>query len=259
MAYIKEQESYFRTVHGRGGFKVFLYRLFFGVCTPFRFVLEVFIRRQMGERYFSGLLSIFWTIVFIGSYVATFSNQAKAVIPEPYLNNLSSIGIFSVLFFGFSMWRWTESYHKPTTVSFDKYSKSSGYSTLIFKMLGEKNVSSRVIEIWLEPLLFFFIGVVLFLITDTRILGLFLVFCSIMYSFSYRGAYGISRNYILDIIDEKISTSQLGEYMKKGLLNKNVRGFQSRTPVSEKESERKLLSKLILQSDPTGELTSIAE
>lgn len=259
MGYIKEQPSYFRIVFGRGHFKKLIIDLLQGISTPFRFIPEVFIRRRMGERYFSGLLSLFWSIIFLGGSIFSFTDRAKYVIPEPYLSNLNAVGIFGILFFAFSIWRWIESYHNPATVSFDKFSKSSGDLTLIFKMLHNKNVSIRLIEIWLEPLFFLLIGIVLVALQETRILGLFLVFCALMYSISYRASYSKARDYILDIIDEKISTLQLGHYVKKGLKNEESRGFRSRAPMPTEADQQKLLSKLILMSDPTGEETSIAK
>ncbi len=259
MGYIKEQPSYFRIVFGRGKLKKFFIDLIHGLSTPFRFIPEVFIRRHMGERYFSGFLSLFWSFLFIGGSVFSFTDRAKYVIPEPYLSNLNAAGIFGIVFFAFSLWRWIESYHNPSTVSFDKFSKSSGQPVLIFKTLLNKNVNPRLIEIWLEPLLFFLIGGALLAIPETRLLGLFLVFCSLMYSLSYRASYALARDYILDIVDEKISTVQLGRYIKKGIRNEISRGFQSRAPMPVDENEQKYLSQMISMSDPTGEKTSIAQ
>lgn len=259
MSYVKEQPSYFKIMYGRGLIKWFFLQFIYTICTPFRLILEVFIRRRMGERYFSGFVCLFWSILFIGGSVFSFTNQAKFVVPEPYLSNLNAVGIFGILFFAFSIWRWVESYQSPSKVSFDKFSKSSGDLTLLFKMLQHKNVSTRLIEIWLEPLLFFLIGGVLLVIPETRYLGLFIVGCSIFYSLSYRASYALARDYILDIIDEKISTTEVGQFVKTGLGHEEENHFRSRSPYATKESEKELLSQLILNADPTGEVSSVAQ
>ncbi len=259
MSYVTEQPSYFRSVYGRSMIKKLLLQITFALCSPFRIIPEVFIRRKMGERYFSGWTCLFWSIIFIGGSIFSFTDRAVYVIPEPYLSNLQAVGIFGILFLGFSIWRWVESYQNPSTVSFEKFSKSSGEPILIYKSLYQKNMSPRLIEIWLEPLSFFLIGAVLFALPGVRMLGLFLVFCSIMYSLSYRASYGLARDHILDIVDEKISTIQLAKYIKKGVRNEFVRGFQSRAPMPAEENEQKYLSHLISRADPTGEKTSIAK
>lgn len=259
MGYVTEQKSYFRAVYGRGAFKFFLIQCLLALCSPFRIILEVFIRRHMGERYFSGWTCLFWSIIFIGLGGYSLSERAQYVVPDYLYNSLVSIGIFGVLFFGFSIWRWIESYHNPSTVSFDKFSKSSGDPLFFFSAMLDNGTSPRLVEIWLEPLLFFVIGGVFCLVPGTFILGAFLVFCSIMYSLFYRANYSLSRDYILDIIDDKLSATLLKDYVKKGLSSGRSIGFQMRAPVAHDEKYNTYLSNLILKADPTGEPTSIAE
>lgn len=257
MGYNKEQPSYFRTVYGRGHFKYLFHMMIYAILTPFRLILEVFIRRHMGERYFSGFFCLVWSLIFLSGFIEDTMNLSF-MIPESYTSN-NAIGIFGMLFLGFSIWRWVESYHNPSTVSFDKFSKSSGEPTLIFKTLLNKGTSPRLIEVWLEPLFFTLIGGVLTLFVSTRLLGAFLIICSIIYALSYRSAYALARDYILDKIDEKISGEALGQVLKSGMAEHKARGFLNRAPIPTDEEHRKQLYDLILEQDKSGEPTSVAK
>ncbi|MEQ8524677.1 hypothetical protein [Gracilimonas sp.] len=252
-----KQKSYFKQVFRRTNFKLSFLSFFYSICSVPRLLLEVFIRKNMGSRYFSFGLSIILFLLFLITLL--FSAFSQAASFSALGSNGYGLGIFGILFFVFANKRRSEINSDPTHVSFDEFSLSTGELTGWFKSRKENGTSLRRIEIWFEPLPFFIGGLVLMFIPFTRILGLLLLLSSVLYSLSYMGAYALARDFIMDKIDEKIAGEEMGQALKSGLAGHEARGFTNRSPIPTDEEHRDQLYNLILKRDKSGEPTAVAQ
>lgn len=113
----------------------------------------------------------------------------------------------------------------PTVFNFERYSLSAGiihpkfYEISAFGVKGNR----RMIEVFLEPALFFLIGVVLWIIGQW--LGILLVYASLWYRSSYIHAYAVGDHFVMDKIDEMICNEELKRNFVDDLPQKETRGF----------------------------------
>lgn len=212
----------------------------------------------MGSRYFSFGTCVFlfiFSLVFLATGILAPTGSPAAIKFGGII-----VGIFGFVFLYFANQRRKESRLDQFSVNFQKFSLSTGELTGWFQSKRENGASIHKVEILYEPLPFFLIGLVLVLIPFTLPLGGILVISSVFYSLSYLGAYAISRDVIMDRIDERICGEEMGLALKEGFENHEARGFRNRSPIPDDEAERiQLYEDLIQSRDKTGELTSIAE
>jgi len=251
-----EQKSYFKQVFRRANFKLAVASLFFQFSSIPRLILEVFLRRNMGQRYFSfGTCVVLFVISLLFLTGSIFSSSAA---PDAVRYGGYSIGLFGFIFFYFANRRRKEIKVKPHTVTFDKFSLSTGDLLGFFENKVSNGTPIYRVEKWYEPLPFFLAGIVLTVIPFTRVLGVLLVICSIFYSFSYVGAYALSRDFIMDKIDEKIAGEEMGTAIKEGLKDHNERGFRNRAPLPDTDEHRQQLYDLMMRRSGSDEEASVA-
>lgn len=210
-----KKNLYYRTVYKRQNLiKSFLLNFFLVISSYPRLVIEVFIRRNMGERYFSlassltvaAILLLFPSIT--DSIVELFLPRNLRGFSQSYDNGLFATKnilytIYVFAFIAFSILRYREVKRNPTVFDFKRFSMSTGYSLPVFTNLSG---NSRLIETVFEPLPFFLGGLVLTFAGQS--LGLLLIFCSICYSLSYMGAYYQGDQFVMDTIDEMIMNEE---------------------------------------------------
>lgn len=253
-----EQKSYFQQVFKRGSLKLALYALFYRICSTPRLIIEVFIRKNMGSRYFSFGSALFLFLISLAFLVLAIIAPTGSPASIKYGGIV--VGIFGFAFLYFANQRHKESKLDSFSVNFEKFSLSTGELTGWFKSKLDGGASIQKIEILYEPLPFFLIGLVLSIIPLTLPLGIILLISSIVYSLSYLGAYAISRDVMMDRIDEKICGEEMGEALKEGFKNHEGRGFRNRSPIPSKEADRMYLyEELFLKQDKSGEPTSVAQ
>ncbi|WP_421825930.1 hypothetical protein [Larkinella sp.] len=203
---------------------------FIAFCAYPRLLLEVFIRRDFGRRYFS-----FSSAMFLFLVLATLPLIALLFFRD-YLPQYST-----VLFFGlFSTWyaylagflymsiKRRQELKRHGNLDLTYFTKSSGFvhpRFLNFHFRG-KQVTPRTIETVLEPGFFFIIGFNLWIFGQP--LGHLLAICSIFYSLSYRAAYRRGDHYIWDKTDEWICNRVLAPAFLEGRNANESLGFQFR-------------------------------
>lgn len=255
--------------------------LFLVFASPSRMLLEVFIRKNFGERYFRfsavlGLTALLTLIPFIpyfftrlllpvmwGAYrtqlavknaekqaqnafedspepVAQTANEmpeetgVSTVSPEPveveeiyntpaeYLDSCLPGGeyitwfFFVALFLGLGIRHLLFKMNNPSGLDFNKYSYYSGDRIKLFYNIKFPwfETTTRIVETLLEPIPFFLLGLLLYLIGQP--LGMLLIISSIFYSGSYQAAYRVANNDIMDKIDEIIINRSMGNFLKEG-------------------------------------------
>lgn len=169
-----------------------------------RLVIEVFIRRNFGERYYTlaSAISVFLLLAFIPVARIIFIDYGYVEWGDFFKNYLTwYLFLFVFLFFGWL--RYLETKRNPSVFDLEKYSLYSGdFLPALKKFMEQTKSSVRHLEIFYEPGAVFIIGLILALAGQP--LGTLLIVCSIIYSLSSAGAYRQSDHYIMDQIDKMI-------------------------------------------------------
>jgi hypothetical protein len=228
-----EQRTYYRDVLQRkGALSEKIASIINGICSYPRLLLEVFIRRNFGQRYFS-MLHVWIVTLFCGSIPLLtgklFFKRLHGM--DDVIQHFWDWYLFLGLFLVFSFIRRSEIKSDPEVKDFSKYSLYEGDVANFFWNLGGRAWSPRQVETLLEPGAFFLIGLVLLFI-GLPVGGLILV-SSVMYSFGYSIAYNQGDHYILDLIDQKLLNKALMQTFVEG--EKDYKGFRFRglRPVDE--------------------------
>ena len=254
---MKKSELYFKTVsRRRNTIGEALLGFFLGISSWPRLLLEVFVRRNMGERYYSDSAAI--TLVVLLALLPLFTVGAF----NGFYGGMEA-GLFLKLFFtwyafltGFmymAAQRSEEVKRLPGVFDFARFSLSSGRIDRHFYDIEfwGKSVSVRTIETVLEPGLFFSIGFVLIIMGQP--VGSLLVLCSIIYSMSYRAAYAIGDNFIMDKIDERICNEELVKSFVDGDGQGDTRGFNFRCRRPADPDARRQVAEILNEEEETVE------
>lgn len=196
-----KKEFFYQTQLGRGNA---VRDTFFAICmfliSPTRLLLEVFIRKNFGVRYFNLmsalLLAIFLTVMPIWlqdvfgteSFWATYTTWYLFVVGFLYVSIIHAISLKKA---------------KAHVFDMNHYSLSRGTWQPFFRQMpGFATASIRTIEIWLEPAPFFILGAILLGLGQP--IGGVLVFCSFFYSVGFSAAYTNGDHHVYNLIDNKI-------------------------------------------------------
>lgn len=255
-----KKNLYYRSVFRcKNVIKEAVYDFFFAACSVPRLLLEVFVRKNFGERYFSFSTAIIITCILgvwpilasmgMNAVLSRFGSQAGFSIFDFLLHYLTWY-LFLAGFVAMCIDRRYEIKHLPSVFDFGRYSLSTGNihpGFLNYQPFG-KPLSTRQIETLVEPGFFLVIGLVLWLLSQS--IGLIIVLSSIAYSFSYLGAYYQGDNFIMDNIDEMICNEELTSAFIDGLGPAETRGvnYYGRKPI-DPEARRKLANNFIEDED----------
>jgi hypothetical protein len=239
--------------------KMAILGFFMAIASWPRLLLEVFIRKNFGERYFS---------------LATAITIAVVLTPIPFLiggNSQYNDGIdivaihftwylFLIAFLVMSYIRQKEVDREPSVFDFARFSLSTGlihpkfYEIKIYSKKDENGKHIKVgpddrqISTIFEPLFFLVIGLVFLLLGQS--LGYLLVVSSICYSFSYVAAFSIGDHFIMDKIDEMICNEEMVNSFVDDQEPSQTRGFYAygRRP-ADPDFRRKLAETFIENSE----------
>lgn len=247
-----QKNLYYRTVFQRQNlFKKFFLDLFLSIASYPRLLLEVFIRKNFGERYFSFATAI--TIAILLALFPLASSKLGSLFSGGYGygrygNHDSGISwskfatwyVFLAAFVFFSYKRWQEVKRNPSVFDFGRFSLCTGDIHPFFfgLKIGGKPISVRAIEILCEPSVFFAAGILLWLLSQP--LGGLLVFSSIFYALGYAGAYRNGDNFVMDKIDEMILNQETERAFIEDEATENTRGvrFYAKKPNSRELREQ---------------------
>lgn len=219
------KRTYYQTFYRRSNvIKETFLSLFTSIAVTARMLLEVFIRKNFGERYFSYPTAIILTII-----LALIPYGAGNLITSGYGYGYDRPSFWStvtdniswyayLVAFNYFCWvRSQEIKRLPSVFDFARFSLSTGTIHPMFKTLkiGGKpvtidengDVNMRKVETFYEPALFFIIGIALILIKQK--IGLVILISSILYSLSYIRAYIEGDHFMMDKIDDMICTEEL--------------------------------------------------
>ncbi len=240
-----KKNLYYRRVLRRNSLvKLFIIRLFVSTASWPRMLLEVFIRKNFGERYFSFstaiVIAVFMTILPVTFYYGSslfFRSYGYGSTP-PFSGFMVSYTTWYIFIAGFLFMAWIRSKEikrNPSVFDFKKFSLYSGDIDQRFYTLKllRKEPSFRLVECLLEPAFFFAAGVVLVVLGQS--IGTMITVCSIIYSLSYVGAYYLGDDFVMDKIDEMICNEEIFDSFVKDKDASETRGvrFYGRKPDDE--------------------------
>lgn len=211
-----QKETYFRAMFRRENIvRDFFLKLFMGSTSFARLLIEVFIRKNMGRRYFN-LSAAFFTALFlfiIPLLPKVFPIFLNSFYPLTFWQTIKEYWmwyLFIAVFLYFSYLRYKDIKHLKAVYDFDHFSLSSGDTLPFFWKLKfrDKHFSPRTLEIFIEPLPFFIGGILLMLIGQ-KLLGGLIAFSAIVYCISYARAYAVGDEFMLDKIDKRICNEEI--------------------------------------------------
>lgn len=217
----------------------------------FRLLIEVVIRRNMGERYFklSSAITVAAMLFFypIAAERFPFLTATRAIHGHhgpSLLTQYWSWYLFLIVFAASAFLRWREIKNAPSVFDGGRCSTYTGDIHPFFFRLHPfgKKVTTRQVECWFEPSMVFFIGY--WLNVFGQRIGILLMIASVFYALSYVGMYRKGDTYILDILDSQI----FGQGMENALVNDNPnngRGVRIRGRRPAKKESRKNLADAI--------------
>ncbi|MDI1254586.1 MAG: hypothetical protein PSV16_00670 [Flavobacterium sp.] len=248
--------------------------LFKAFASPSRLLLEGFIRKDFGERYFnlysvlslaislailpvlflkipewiggSGLGADPMGISDLGGTTPTYAGSSLTSLFPRYLGWY----FFLVAFIGVGVKHHLDMLRNPSVYDFEKFSLCSGTINPLFYKIKIPGIKTdvRLIECLLEPLFFFTIGFVLWFLGQT--LGNLIMFCSFCYAMSYIWAYKHGDDFIMDTIDQIIVNQELENSFVNDVSPEDAKGFQSRGKKPEdKEMRRQILNAMIQEEE----------
>lgn len=243
----------YRSVFRRRNFiKEGIFNLFLSIASYPRAIIEVFLRKNMGERYFS-LFTCIIVALFLMLFPA-FLNQGMSVVSRyrdmyDYGGGYQRPGfwstyimwyLYAAAFIFFTYLRWNEVKRNPSVFDFKRYSLSTGEILPVFNNIkvGNTTLSIRTVEIFVEPAPFFLVGLVLYLMSQN--FGIILMISAICYCLSYAAAYYDGDNYTMDKIDHMIATEEANNAFVLDEDPKDNRGFRffTKRPTSEEARQR---------------------
>lgn len=252
-----KKNLYYKEVFQRRSLTMeWLLDLFLSFASWPRMLLEVFIRKNFGERYFSALSAIYILIVFsiipflTGGWSLGFGGRS---FMDVIVDNIFWY-LYLATFIGMCIVRGREIQRLPSVFDFGRFSMSAGQILPFFYTikLGGKRADTRIIETLLEPALFFVIGILFCLIGQS--VGVLLLVSSIMYSLSYVAAYHKGDNFIMDKIDMIICNEELVSAFVDDLDTSKTRGvhYYGRKP-ADPETRRQLAKGFIEEKEDSVE------
>lgn len=247
-----KKNLYYRTVFKRTNWlKEGILNLFLGFSSWPRLMLEVFLRRNFGERYFSFSAALFITCLMAALPIAyqEFLSRFRQFMGDPRFGGdlMDFIWLFTTWyaylagFLYMSLQRREEIKHMPSVFDFGRFSLSTGHIHPFFLNLniGGRPADVRTIETMLEPGLFAGAGVLLIIMRQP--IGTVFLFCSLFYSMSYIAAYRRGDHFVMDKIDEMICNEELVNSFVEGRDTRETRGvnYYGRRP-ADPETRRRL-------------------
>jgi len=229
---MKKEEYYNQVFRRENVIKSFIFSFFLGIASWPRLLIEVFLRKEMGERYFSlstgiieatvlGMLPILESKIFL--------NREDYSVIGIILQNWA-LYIFLAVFVYKCFERKREIKRNKAEFDLTRFTLSTGNINPLFyqiKIQG-KEATIRQISIYLEPAVPFVIGLILLGLGQG--LGGLLITASICYSISYAAAFHAGDNYILDKIDQMICNENLAESFVMDERPEDTKGFYAYGP-----------------------------
>jgi len=245
-----KKNLYYRTVFKRSSMlQDGVLTLFLAFCSWPRLMIEVFTRKNLGERYFS-----FSTAMLIASVLALFpfvyfeilSRFRRATDFFLFVTFFTTWYLYLAGFIYMCLQRRQEIKQLPSVYDLGRFSLSTGQIRPEIRnlSLSDTPVDLRTFETVVEPGICAVIGLLLW--GAAQPIGLIIFISSIFYALSYMAAYRQGDHFVMDKIDEMICNEELVNTFVEGRDSSETRGvnFYGRRP-ADPETRRKLVDSFI--------------
>jgi len=246
---MKKTNFYYHTAFRRENLLAsFLHGLAMKLYSYPRLIIETFIRRNFGRRYFNFATTLSTLVLLLVipavanrlSFLESYEAQ-----PKSFWGQYATWYLFAALFGYFAFRRWQEIRYSHSTYDLTKFTLYSGdINPRFFKFDFFGYPTVRQVETIYEPLFAFLIGLVLKL--GGQPIGMLLMICAVFYSLSYRAAYKQGDDFLMDMIDEVIMNKELRSGFVNDLLGHQTHGvrFYMTKPTSP-EMREELVEKFV--------------
>ncbi|GGH07515.1 hypothetical protein [Mucilaginibacter phyllosphaerae] len=246
---------YYKEQFGRkNSYKEFFLNASYSFASIARLPLEIFTRKNFGERYFSFPHIIVFTVVmalFPIGYIKAQQFAFGGFDAGTMITKFTTWYIFLAAVFKVSLQRREEVKRLPNVFDFERFSLSTGILNPRIRQfpINGKIQDIRTVETLIEPCLFFIVGLGLSILFQP--IGYLIVVCSIFYSLSYVAAYNIGDHYIMDLIDNMICAEELADVFVDDKSQDSARGFRTygRKPV-DPDLRRKVADAMFEDDEP---------
>ncbi len=249
-----QKNLYFRTILRRENIlKKGIYDTFLAIASFPRLLIEVFIRKNFGERYFSFAASV--TVTIILAAIPYFLNKLSSGFrfrgqeENSFWSVYATWYLFLIAFLYFALKRRNEIRRNPSVFDFERFSLCSGAIHPFFYKIqfSNKAPSQRTVETIYEPLLFFVGGLILMSIGQK--IGVVILISSVCYSLGYLAAYHDGDNFVMDKIDEIILNEELENTFVNDLPDEQTRGVRIYATKPTAKDLREKVAKAFLETD----------
>lgn len=255
---MKKKNLYYIVVFKRTNMiKAAILGFFLAIASWPRLILEVFLRRGMGQRYYSLATSItLFILMLFGSNMPHYSYYSGWSYPHfsETIQRNPSLTLFAFAFMAMSIRRYREIKNEPGVFDFAKFSQYSGdilpffYDLKLFGLTPTRKVISTIYE----PLAGLLPGIVLTIFHSP--VGLLLIICSIIYSISYYGAHYAGDQFLMDRIDEILFNEDITETLVEGTKPDDGRGVEFFGTSPSSKSFRRVLADTMTESEPASDV-----
>ncbi len=268
--YNPEKRNIFIEIHqGRTNLvRDFIVGLFMLFASHGSAIVEVFMRKRFGERYitlaqsigiFFGVLLFYPVIIYLyASFLELTGNGIRGIKLSQLRNSALFLSIFMLIFLGLSIYHRLEIKRYGTAYDFKRFSLSDGeLAPFWYKIIGKKigfiKISSYLVNVLLEPLVPILIGLILTLIPFTKLTGILLIICGLMFMAKNFNKAQQGRNWVLDNIDKKISNEMKYDVFIGRKPKKDTKGVYLPIELPENEETRKALYNIVEDSFTTAD------
>ena len=236
-----KKNLYFREQINRQKINHTALQQFINIASYPRLVLDVFLRKNFGQRYFS-LGDAYFVILVLGIIPLVRPYMASSYVRfdwGDFFLHYATWYAFLAAYYMFSVRRENEIKRELSVFDFGKYSLYSGDIDPRFYRIGGKT-DVRKIETLYEPAIFLAAGIVLYLIRQP--IGTVFVVCSLFYSMGSACAYKLGDDFVMNHIDEMIVNEELEDTFVNDKQPEDARGvrFYGRKPANA-DNRRKLV------------------
>lgn len=241
-----------------------LINFMYGISGPARTMLEVFSRSQFGERYFrlsSALLTavVMAIVPFIidlmsgtpmSRAVEYYKRKNGIAEEEPFVSEYLFWYIFLLAFVIMSIRHYVEKRRRFAVFNTLHYTKDKGTVHAFFKKIHLPFMPNtlRNIECYIEPGLFFLIGVFFYIIGQK--VGVLLMVSGVLYSFSYIRLYQWGDDRVKDINDRGIVQRHMEAWFVTGFDEEETDGYRYR---GDRPGDQAIRRRMLPELMPSGD------
>ncbi|MGB5943276.1 MAG: hypothetical protein WBG71_10370 [Leeuwenhoekiella sp.] len=236
------------------GFFVAFFMLFASNASA---IVEVFLRRNFGERYITLAQSIglFFILIVSSFWAAGMAKLMGAAISTTIYGIVLSL-IFALAFLVMSIIHRLEINKYGTTYDFKRFSLSNGdpipfLKQIIGRDLWGFKITQYRYNLFVEPAIPFLIGIVLCLTVVFLPLGILLAFCGFIFFIRNFAIAQGARNFVLDIIDKKISSESQHDLIVNRKPPSETKGVYLPIELPEDKATRMAIYRATKQSTET--------